>query len=68
MPQLGRVCASSLKPEYVLGVAEPLTLGCVLDLRQTEVALLQGSFTLEGATCVRGERAPWGRLGLGLGL
>lgn len=60
MPQLGRVCASTLKLEYVLGVAEQLTLGCVLELRQTEgmLALLQECFTLEGATCVRGERAP----------
>jgi hypothetical protein len=51
VPQLGRVCAQTLKLEYVLGVAEELTLGCVLQLRRTEVALLQGTLTLEGATC-----------------
>ena len=52
MPQLGRACASPLKLEYVLGVAEKLTLGCVLDLRRTEAALLQGTLTRNGATCV----------------
>ena len=53
MPQLGRVCTSPRKLEYVLGVAEKLlAIGCVLELRRTEVAFLQGTFTLEGATCV----------------
>ena len=35
-----------------MGVAEKLTLGCVLELRRTEVELLQGTLTLNGATCV----------------
>jgi hypothetical protein len=72
VPQLRRICASPYKFEYVLGVAEKLTLGCIiLELRRTVVALLQGTFTLEGATYVRGEQRAVRvavRVGVGVGV